>query len=229
MGAFKPVTNTNLYVEVINSILNAIATGYLKSGEKIVEQTIANEMNISRAPIREAIRELAAQGILEYTPKKGATVAVLTKKSIEETYSLRAILESTAVSLAINHITSDDLEKLKNLSKQMTTSLKKQDIETFIKDDVKFHSIIWEKSNHSKLQKLIENFVLQTQLYMRMSKYNMLVDSNLSLEYGVHDRLIQLIEKKDKKSAEEEMKNHILTSGNVLIKYLIKNLVITEE
>ena len=57
-------------------------------------------------------------------------------------------------------------------------------------DDVKFHSIIWEKSNHTKLQKLIENFVLQTQLYMRMSKYNMLVDSNLPLEYGVHDRLI---------------------------------------
>lgn len=66
MGTFKPITNTNLYVEVINSIITAIATGELKSGEKIIEQTIATEMNISRAPIREAIRELAAQGIVEY-------------------------------------------------------------------------------------------------------------------------------------------------------------------
>lgn len=226
MGAFKPVINTNLYVEVINSILNAIATGYLKAGEKIVEQTIANEMNISRAPIREAIRELAAQGILEYAPKKGATVAVLTKKSIEETYSLRALLESTAVVLAIDYLTENDLKKLKELSKEMTLSLKKQDIETFIKYDVEFHNIICDRSNHTKLKKLIENFVLQTQLYMRMSKYNMLVDSNLSLEYGIHDKLIEFIEKKDKKSAEEEMKAHILSSGDVLIKYLIKNLII---
>ncbi|MGL4653842.1 GntR family transcriptional regulator [Cetobacterium sp.] len=226
MGAFKPINNTNLYVEVINSILNAIATGYLKAGEKIIEQTIANEMNISRAPIREAIRELAAQGILDYTPKKGATVAVLTKKSIEETYSLRAILESTAVVLAIDYFTNSDIKRLKELSKEMTTSLKKQDVETFIKYDMEFHSFICEKSNHIKLKKLIDNFVLQTQLYMRMSKYNMLVDSNLSLEYGVHEELIELIEKKDKKNSESEMKKHILTSGDVLIKYLIKNLVI---
>lgn len=80
MGTFKPISNTNLYVEVINSIITAIATGELKSGEKIIEQTIATEMNISRAPIREAIRELAAQGIVEYIPKKGATVATLNKK-----------------------------------------------------------------------------------------------------------------------------------------------------
>ena len=70
MGTFKPISNTNLYVEVINSIITAIATGELKSGEKIIEQTIATEMNISRAPIREAIRELAAQGIVEYILKR---------------------------------------------------------------------------------------------------------------------------------------------------------------
>ena len=124
MGTFKPITNTNLYVEVINSIITAIATGELKSGEKIIEQTIATEMNISRAPIREAIRELAAQGIVEYIPKKGATVATLNKKSIEETYSLRALLEGMAVRLAIDNMTKEDIQTLTSLSKTMTESLK---------------------------------------------------------------------------------------------------------
>ena len=215
MGTFKPISNTNLYVEVINSIITAIATGELKSGEKIIEQTIATEMNISRAPIREAIRELAAQGIVEYIPKKGATVATLNKKSIEETYSLRALLEGMAVSLAIKNMIA--------LSKTMTESLKKQDVENFINCDVAFHSLICQRSNHTKLQKLIENFVLQTKLYMRMSKYNMLINSSLSIEYGVHDKLIELIKEKDKEKAEKEMKDHIMNSGEVLINYLLKS------
>ena len=222
MGTFKPITNTNLYVEVINSIITAIATGELKSGEKIIEQTIATEMNISRAPIREAIRELAAQGIVEYIPKKGATVATLDKKNIEETYSLRALLEGMAVRLAIDNFTQEDIETLESLSKIMTESLKKQDVENFINCDVAFHSLICQRSNHSKLQKLIENFVLQTKLYMVMSKYNMLINSSLSIEYGVHDKLIELIKEREKEKAEKEMKDHIMNSGAVLINYLLK-------
>ena len=180
-------------------------------------------MNISRAPIREAIRELAAQGIVEYIPKKGATVATLNKKSIEETYSLRALLEGMAVSLAIDNFTPEDIKTMVSLSKTMTESLKKQDVENFINCDVAFHNLICQRSNHTKLQKLIENFVLQTQLYMRMSKYNMLINSSLSIEYGVHDNLIELIKEKDKEKAEKEMKNHIMTSGEVLINYLLKS------
>lgn len=180
-------------------------------------------MNISRAPIREAIRELAAQGIVEYIPKKGATVATLNKKSIEETYSLRALLEGMAVSLAIDNFTPEDIKNMIALSKTMTESLKKQDVENFINCDVAFHSLICQRSNHTKLQKLIENFVLQTKLYMRMSKYNMLINSSLSIEYGVHDKLIELIKEKDKEKAEKEMKDHIMNSGEVLINYLLKS------
>lgn len=220
--AFKPVANTNLYVEVVNSIITAIATGELKSGEKIVEQTIANEMNISRAPIREAIRDLAAQGIVEYAPKKGATVATLNEKGIRETYSLRALLEGMAVSLALDNITDEEIEMLERLSKEMTESLKKNDVEHFIEKDVTFHSFICQKSNHSKLQKLIENFVLQTKLYMIMSKYNMLINSSLSIEYGVHDKLIGFMKIRDKENAEKEMRNHIMSSGEVLINYLLQ-------
>jgi DNA-binding GntR family transcriptional regulator len=229
MSIFKPVANTNLYVEVINSIITAIATGELKAGEKIIEQNIATEMQISRAPIREAIRELAAQGILEYAPKRGATVAELTVKNIEEVYSLRATLESMAIGLAMKNFSKDDIEQMKKLSKEMTNDLKKQDIEKFIEKDVIFHNLICERSNHSKLQKLLENFILQTKLYMIMSKYKMLINLELSLEYGVHEGIIKSIEEKNSKLAEEEMKKHIINSGNVLINYILKNDSLKKE
>lgn len=220
--AFKPVNNSNLYVEVVNSIITAIATGELKAGEKIKEQQIADEMNISRAPIREAIRDLAAQGIVEYAPKKGATVATLNEKSIRETYSLRALLEGMAVHLAIENITDEEIKKMEDSSKEMTEKLKEKDVEAFIEKDVEFHNFICEKCNHSKLQKLIKTFVIQTRLFMIMSKYNMLINSSLSKEYGVHDRIIERIKAKDKEGAEKEMRDHIITSGEVLINYLLE-------
>lgn len=220
--AFKPVNNSNLYVEVVNSIITAIATGELKAGEKIKEQQIADEMNISRAPIREAIRDLAAQGIVEYVPKKGATVATLNEKSIRETYSLRALLEGMAVHLAIENITDEEIKKMEDSSKEMTEKLKEKDVEAFIEKDVEFHNFICEKCNHSKLQKLIKTFVIQTRLFMIMSKYNMLINSSLSKEYGVHDKIIEKIKAKDKEGAEKEMRNHITTSGEVLINYLLE-------
>ena len=220
--AFKPVNNSNLYVEVVNSIITAIATGELKAGEKIKEQQIADEMNISRAPIREAIRDLAAQGIVEYAPKKGATVATLNEKSIRETYSLRALLEGMAVHLAIENITDEEIKKMEDSSKEMTEKLKEKDVEAFIEKDVEFHNFICEKCNHSKLQKLIKTFVIQTRLFMIMSKYNMLINSSLSKEYGVHDKIIEKIKAKDKEGAEKEMRDHIITSGEVLINYLLE-------
>lgn len=222
MSIFKPVSNTNLYVEVINAIIKAIAMGELKSGEKIIEQNIAKEMEISRAPIREAIRELSAQGILEYTPKKGATVAEVNAKNIEEAYSLRALLEGMAIRLAIKNLSDDDINKMKELSKEMTQNLRQNNIEEFIEKDVQFHNLICEKSDHFKLQKLIRNFILQTKLYMIMSKYNMLINFELSMEYGVHDKLIKYIEEKNEKKAEEAMQQHILNSGQVLLNYIKK-------
>lgn len=220
--AFKPVNNSNLYVKVVNSIITAIATGELKAGEKIKEQVIADEMKISRAPIREAIRELAAQGIVEYVPKKGATVATLSERSIRETYSLRALLEGMAVYLAIENITEDEIRDMEESSLEMTKNLKEENVEAFIAKDVEFHSFICEKCNHSKLQKLIKTFVIQTKLFMTMSKYNMLVTSTLFKEYGVHDNLIKRIKAKDKEGAEKEMRNHIITSGEALISYLLE-------
>lgn len=220
MEKFKPAVGESLHIEVINSIITAIATGKLEPGEKIVEQSIAEQMKISRAPVREAIRELAVQGIVEYIPRKGATVTNLDLKNVEEVYSLRGCLEAMAVGLAVDKFNAKEIKNLESLSKKMTKSLKGNNIDEFIKCDVEFHSMLHLKSGHSKLQKLIDNLILQTRLYMLMSKHNLFIHSRLDLEYGVHDKIIDAIKIKDRVKAEEEMKKHIKNSGDTLIKYL---------
>ncbi|MDR3259027.1 MAG: GntR family transcriptional regulator [Fusobacteriaceae bacterium] len=220
MLIFKPIVSESLHMEVINSIITAIALGELKPGEKIIEQNIAEQMRISRAPVREAIRELSAQGIIEYIPRKGATVAALDFSNIAEVYSLRACLEGMAINLAVDNITVKDIKELENLSKKMTKYLEANDVDNFIKCDVEFHNIILMKSCHKRLQKLLNNLILQTKLYMLMSKHNLLINSRLDLEYGVHDKIIDEIKKKDKIRAEEEMKKHIFNSGETLVRFL---------
>ena len=229
MEKFKPAIVESLHTEVINSIITAIATGKLEPGEKIVEQSIAKQMKISRAPVREAIRELAAQGIVEYTPRKGATVTSLDLKNVDEAYSLRGCLEAMAVSLAVDKFNAKEIKGLESLSKKMTKALKEKNVDEFIKYDVEFHSIIHQKSNHSKLQKLMSSLILQTKLYMLMSKYSLLAHSSLDLEYGVHDKIVNAIKNRDKSEAEEEMKKHITNSGETLIRFLKEKEVIEKE
>lgn len=222
MSNFKPVSNDLLHNEVINAIIKAIACGEIRPGERIIEQNIAEQMQISRAPVREAIRELSAQDILEVTPRKGAYVAEVTVKSIEEAYSLRSVLEGMAVELSIKNLTTKEVEHLENLSKKMTEKLKENKIDDFMNYDVEFHSIINEKCNHLKLEKTIANLRLQTKLYMAMSKWQLLNNSALEMEYHAHDDIVDALKAKDGRKAKFEMEKHINFAGNTLIEILKK-------
>ena len=114
--AFKPVNNSNLYVEVVNSIITAIATGELKAGEKIKEQQIADEMNISRAPIREAIRDLAAQGIVEYAYFNVPYYKELFDKN-NISYKINSFEEFEKIPYLTKDIIRNNLDKLKSKEK----------------------------------------------------------------------------------------------------------------
>lgn len=205
---------------VIDYIINAIGTGKLSAGAKVNETLIARELNISRAPIREAIRELATQGILEIEPRKGATVPSMNEREINETYSLRACLESMAVGLAIKKLTDKDINKLDRISKKMNQTLKNDDIKKFIKLNEDFHNIIRENCGHIKLQKILNSFILMARLYLLMTNQNLLNSLKLDVEYGAHDPIVAAIKKRNVALAERLMDKHIKNSGERLIEVL---------
>ncbi|MGE4284339.1 MAG: GntR family transcriptional regulator [Clostridia bacterium] len=220
MASFDPLKSNLLHMEVINAIINAIVSGEYKPGERIIEQNIAEQMQISRAPVREAIRELAAHDIIRFLPRKGAYVAPLEYKSIKESYSLRSCLEGLAAKLATNYLTQADLEQLQNYSKQMEQAVIDNDADSFIEGDLNFHNLICQISKHSKLLKMIEGVRLQTKLYMVMSKWNLVAHSQLNREKDAHEPILQAFMQKDGDEAERRMREHIVFSGDLLIEYL---------
>ena len=97
---------------VFETLRDAIITQVLKPGERLMEIQLADEMGVSRTPVREAIRKLELEGLVVMVPRKGAYVAGVSMKDIHEVYEVRSALEMLAVTLAAERITEEELDAL---------------------------------------------------------------------------------------------------------------------
>lgn len=104
---------------VTAALREAIITGVLKPGERLRQAALAKELNTSRVPVAAALHNLAAEGLVDYAPHRGATVRVLEPEELEETYQLRIVLETFALRLAIERITPADVDELTGLAEQI--------------------------------------------------------------------------------------------------------------
>jgi DNA-binding GntR family transcriptional regulator len=220
MALFNPPQSNSLHVEVINAIINAIVSGSLKPGDRIIEQRIAEEMQISRAPVREAIRELAAQDIIKFLPRKGAYIAPMEANNVKETYLLRSCLEGLAARLAATRLSKSELDELRLLNLKMGEATLKNDAEQFIQLDLAFHELINQRSEHAQLIKMIDGVRIRTRLYMVMSKWNLVAHSQLNREMNAHQPLLDALGARDGELAEKKMREHIVKAGDLLLENL---------
>lgn len=223
MAVFCPPKSNLLHTEVINAIINAIVSGSLKPGERIIEQHIAEQMQISRAPVREAIRELVAQDIIKFLPRKGAYIAPLSQRGIQEVYTLRGCLEGLAARLATLELTEKDLNELYSLNAKMEEATRANDANAFIEADLAFHDLICQRCGHARLLKMIDGVRLQTRLYMVMSKWNLVAHSQLNREMNAHQPVLDAFRDRNQEEAEKSMRCHITSAGNLLLEYLLKD------
>ncbi len=220
MAVFKPPKNSLLHIEVINEIINAIVSGVLKPGDRIIEQHIAEEMQISRAPVREAIRELVAHDILQFLPRKGAYIAPLEPQGIKDVYLLRSSLEGLAARLAATRLSSADLVELYHLNGKMEKATHENDATAFVECDLAFHDLICQKCGHARLVKIIEGVRIQTRLYMVMSKWHLVAHSQLNREMNAHLPILDAFKNRNEAEAEMEMRKHILSAADLLLEYM---------
>ncbi|MBR5318074.1 MAG: GntR family transcriptional regulator [Peptococcaceae bacterium] len=150
--------------KVIEILRDAIVTQVLKPGERLMQVQLADEMGVSRTPLREAIRALELEGLVIVTPHKGAYVADVSMKDINEIYEVRSALEMLAVSLAVERITDKELDALE---RQLSGQFKIQesrgcDWNNTAYIDSTFHSIIYQAANNQCLVRFAN--ILQEQL-----------------------------------------------------------------
>jgi len=143
--------------QILNAIRNAIVEGKFKAGEKIPEQELADELGVSRTPIREAIRMLEQQGLLEIRPQNGTYVATLNKREAEDGLYVRAALEELAVSQAIRRLTeqewADLCDRYEALLEQGRAAVQQNNPVAGIEFDTEWHTMLIDAAQNNSLSR----------------------------------------------------------------------------
>lgn len=201
MDEFLPLRDV-----VFNTLRQAILTGELKPGERLMEIHLANRLGVSRTPIREAIRKLELEGLVTMIPRRGAEVAQITEKSMKDVLEVRRTLDALSAELACERISPEEEEALKKACKAFEDAVKTKDTKAIAKADVAVHDIIAAATGNQRLIQLINNLAEQMYRY----RFEYIKDATQ------HERIIQehriiyeSIVKKDKEAASEMAKLHI--------------------
>ena len=204
---------------IYSTLKHAIKYGYLMPGERLVEATLAEELEVSRTPLREAIKRLSFEKIVEIIPNKGATVRKLQHKEIEDIYFITAVLAGAAAGQAAKHMETDDIEKLKKYQLQMETAILENDYERWLKLNERLHGVFVNKCGIIGLVELIREKVDM----IPQNWYLITIRPNpLKVYMDAHEKIIAAFIKKDVNLVRSLVENHITTNGEILQEYLGK-------
>jgi DNA-binding GntR family transcriptional regulator len=215
VGPYRP-----LYEDAYLALRDAIIDGRLAPGDRIVEAEIARQMAISRAPIREAIRKLEQDGLLEYLPRRGTVVKKLSHDEVRDVYLLRAHLEKYAARRAAARITDEDLVELANLIDRMDACAAADDLPGLIAADVQFHARICQASGSSRLVQLWES--LNPHCWTLLTGIKAM-DYTLSEIASRHRTVLAALQARDVDGAEVEIERHIVELSDHVLAHLSKD------
>ena len=145
----KPAKET-LRANIKDYIQKQIAAGVYRPGDRIVETQLAKELNVSQAPVREAILEMVALGLLEERPYSGHFVRALGPEEIEDIYQIRAVVEEYAARRAADRATAEQLAEMKRLLQEMDAN---RDLDRFVHQDMEFHALVMDAAGSAALKR----------------------------------------------------------------------------
>lgn len=195
-----------LSTSLFSRLQTDILTGKIRSGEKLTEQRICEQYSVSRTPVREALRQLETDGLIESIPNRGAYVIGFSSQDIEDMYQLRKIYEIQAVHWAIERITDEELDQLEETFEFMEFYTMKGDKEKMLNINTHFHQLIYSASHNRMLQHLLASYQIYIK-HIRTSSRNDQEYLNLVLEE--HRAIFEAIKARDSRAAALAMKIHM--------------------
>ena len=203
MDAYLPLRDV-----VFNTLREAILKGELKPGERLMELQLAAKLGVSRTPIREAIRMLEQEGLAVTIPRKGAEVAKMTEKDMEDVLQIREALDELAAKIACEQISEEQLEE----------STKTDNVKKIAEADVKFHDIIYQSTGNPKLVNMLNN--LREQMYRYRVEY-LKDENNYPTLMKEHKDIVEGLVRKNKMQVTETMHQHVKNQA-VAVKAMIQ-------
>ena len=191
---------------VFITLREAILQGKLEPGERLMEIALAEQLGVSRTPIREAIRKQELEGLVTNIPRKGAMVAEITLKDLRDVLEVRRNLENLAVKLACEKATPEDIAELKQLHLNFKDTVDKGHLTAVTEADVKFHDKIYQITDNKRLIQILNN--LREQMYRYRFEY-IKDEINRGVLIDEHAMIIEAIENKDVEKAKKYSELHI--------------------
>lgn len=197
--------NSVLSTRIADELRGAILSGELSPGERIRQEELAEQFGASRIPVREALRILVTDGLVNMVSNSGAWVSSLTQEECSEQYQIRERLEPLLLRYSMPQLTEDDMSHMTLLVQQMKDT---EDIEAFMRLDREFHWVTYSGATTNTLTEMIERLWNTTQPYRRVFT-RMVRSGGIEITHLEHELLVEAIKRQDNDEAERILHGHI--------------------
>jgi DNA-binding GntR family transcriptional regulator len=192
--------------QAFHVIEHAILSGELKPGVELAEVDLSEKYGVSRGPIREALRQLSAVGLVQLMPRRPAVVRVFSKKEFLDGYLLREALEALAVRLAVPQLSLDDIKVLIKRSDEMEKATLSDDVTTYFIANNAFHRVFVEKCGNTQLRELYDQV---TKPMLRYQRWTLQLRGELHSSLAEHNRIVDAVRSGNAEEAAKLMIEHI--------------------
>lgn len=206
---------------VFNTLRQAILTGELKPGERLMEIHLADRLGVSRTPIREAIRKLELEGLVVMIPRKGAQVARITEKNLKDVLEVRRALDMLAVRLACDRMDDETKKELRRTCDEFAAVIRNNNTKDITEADVRFHDVILKSTGNDRLIQLVNNLAEQMYRYRLEYIKDSAYHNRLVKE---HEAIYDAIINNEKEKAAEAVVVHIDNQEHTIIEHLHLNI-----
>ena len=191
---------------VFNTLRQAILKGELKPGERLMEIALAERLGVSRTPIREAMRKLEQEGLVVMIPRRGAQVANITEKDLNDVLEVRIALENVAIEKACARMTEEEMRRLWLAAKEFEHTIAEGNLVKLAEADVAFHEVIYQASDNKRLNQVLNN--LREQMYRYRLEYIKDEDKRQILIVE-HEHILAAIKARNIAEAKNAAREHI--------------------
>lgn len=216
MAKANRITTPALYQEVASRLRNRIYAQDLKPGEAIDELAIAEEYGISRTPLREALKVLAAEGLVSLEPRRGCTVTELTQQDIDELFPIMALLEGRCAFEAVKKARPADIRKIEDLHEKLEKCAASDDIEKYFETNCVFHELVQKLSGSTWLERITTDL----RKFLKLMRGRQLqLPGRMQESLSEHRMLVAAFQNHNPPAAEKIMHDHLMSQYEALLQY----------
>lgn len=198
--------NKSLTSIIFDRIREDILNDQYTTGSKIIEAKLADELGVSRTPVREALKQLELDGLVENIPNRGVVVKGISKQDISDIYTIRLAIEGIAATWCVERISDAEIQELKEIFDLMEFYTFKKDVEKISELNTRFHEVIY----HSTKSRYLEHVLKDFQIFIKSTRNKSLKsEGRLDEALEEHRQIIEAIMAKDVEAAKRTIAHHV--------------------